>query len=86
MVNIDWQAFITVFSSAVFFTIITVGCFSFGVRLLTNAQNTASLARKGDKKAQQSEALNMVFAFVMFGVCVCALAYGIWLIIPFVSH
>ena len=86
MVNIDWQAFITVFASAVGFTTLIVACFSLGVRFLTTAQNSAPKARKGNNKAQQVESLNLVGAYLLFAVCLSALAYGIWLIIPFVSH
>jgi len=86
MVNIDWNAFITVFVSAIAFTTLIVACFSLGVRFLTNAQNSAPKARKGNSKAQQAESLNLVGAYLFFAVCLSALGYGIWLIVPFVSH
>jgi hypothetical protein len=83
---IDWNAFALVFAAALGFTSLIVAFFSFGVRFLTNAQNIAPLARKGNSKAQQSEALNLIGAYVTFAVCVCALAFGIYLIIPFLPH
>ena len=83
---IDWNAFLSVFGAALGFTTLIVACFSFGVRFLTNAQNIAPKARKGNNKAQQSEALNLSGAYVFFAICVCALAYGIYLIVPFFPH
>ncbi|MFM1846167.1 MAG: hypothetical protein RIS19_640 [Actinomycetota bacterium] len=83
---IDWNAFALVFAAALGFTSLIVALFSLGVRFLTNAQNIAPSARAGDSRAQQSEALNLIGAYVNFAVCVCALAFGIYLIIPFLPH
>jgi hypothetical protein len=83
---VDWNAFLLVFAAALGFTCLIVACFSLGVRLLTNAQNVAPKARKGSSKAQQSEALNLIGAYSVFAICICALAYGIYLIIPFLPH
>jgi hypothetical protein len=86
IINIDWNAFLLVFAAALGFTGLIVAFFSFGVRFLTNAENIAPKARKGNSKAQQSEALNLIGAYVTFAVCICGLAYGIYLIIPFLPH
>ena len=83
---IDWNAFLLVFAAALGFTSLIVAFFSFGVRFLTNAQNIAPKARKGNTKDQQSEALNLIGAYVAFAICLCALAFGIYLIIPFLPH
>ena len=72
--------------AALGFTTLIVACFSLGVRLLTNAQNSAGKARKGNAKAQQSESLNLVGAYLTFAICLSALAYGIYLIVPFLPH
>ena len=81
-IKIDWTAFLTVFGAAIGFSTLIVACFALGIRMLTNAQNIAPKARKGSAKASQEEALNLVGAYLLFAVCVCALAYGIYLIIP----
>jgi hypothetical protein len=83
---IDWNAFFLVFAASLGFTGLIVACFSFGVRFLTNAQNIAPKARKGNSKAQQSEVLNLIGAYVTFAICACALAYGIYLVVPFFPH
>ena len=85
-VTINWNAFLQVFAAAIGFTTLIVGCFSIGVRLLTNAQNLSGKARKGNQSAQTSESMNLVGAYLLFAVCVCALAYGIYLVIPFLPH
>jgi len=85
-ITIDWNAFLLVFVAAIGFTTLIVGCFSIGVRLLTNAQNLSPKARKGNQEAQTAESLNLVGAYLLFAVCLCALAYGIYLIIPFLPH
>lgn len=86
MIKIDWNAFMLVLAAAISFTVLIVGCFSFGIRMLTNAQSKANKARKGNLQAQQFEALNLVGAYLLFAVCLSALAYGIYLIIPFLPH
>ena len=85
-INVNWNAFLLVFIAAMGFTLLIVTCFSVGVRLLTNAQNVAPKARKGKSKAQQSETLNLVGAYLAFAVCIVALAYGIYLIVPFLHN
>jgi len=86
IININWEAFLTVFLAALGFTSLIVAFFSLGVRFLTDAQNLSAKARKGNTQAQQEEAFYMVGAYVTFAVCICALAYGIYLIIPFLPH
>ena len=82
-ININWNAFLLVFTSALGFTLLIVSCFSVGVRLLTNVQNVQTQARKGKRKAQQSESLNLIGAYLAFAICLVALAYGIYLVVPF---
>ncbi|MEY4418583.1 MAG: hypothetical protein RIQ88_1021 [Actinomycetota bacterium] len=85
-ITINWEAFLLVFGAAVGFTTLIVTCFSLGIRMLSNAQGSSGKARKGNFKAQQVESLNMVGAYVLFAVCVSALLYGIYLVIPFLPH
>lgn len=80
--TIDWNAFLLVFTGAIGFTSLIVACFSLGIRMLTNAQNIAPKARKGNQKAQTSESLNLVGAYLLFAVCISALLFGIYLVIP----
>lgn len=86
LINVNWNSFLLVFVASLGFTALIVACFSLGVRLLTDAQNVSAKARKGNSRAQQKESLSMVGAYLAFGICVSALAYGIYLIIPFLPH
>ncbi|MFM8926772.1 MAG: hypothetical protein ACKOFA_01030 [Rhodoluna sp.] len=86
LININWSSFLQVLIASVGFTTLIVACFSLGVRLLTNAENVSGKARKGNSKAQQTESLNLVGAYLAFAVCISALVYGIYLIIPFLPH
>lgn len=85
-ITINWSAFIQVIAASLSFTTLIVAFFSVGIRLLTNAQNLSDLARGGDSKAQQWESVNLVGAYGTFAVCICALAYGIYLVVPFLPH
>ena len=85
-ITINWEAFLLVFAAAIGFSTLIVVCFSLGIRMLTNAQGSSGKARKGNFKAQQVESLNMVGAYTMFALCLCALAYGIYLVVPFLPH
>ncbi|MFN6315183.1 MAG: hypothetical protein ACK4VJ_00770 [Rhodoluna sp.] len=86
LININWDSFLMVLVASLGFTTLIVACFSLGVRLLTDAQNVAGKARKGSSKAQQKESRSLVGAYLAFAICFSALAYGIYLIIPFLPH
>lgn len=86
LINVNWNSFLLVLAAALGFTTLIVACFSVGVRLLTDAENVSGKARKGNAKAQSKESLSLVGAYVAFGICISALAYGIYLIIPFLPH
>lgn len=86
LININWDSFLLVLLAALGFTTLIVACFSIGVRLLTNAQSVAGKARKGNAKAMQRESLSVVGAYLAFAICLSALAYGIYLVIPFLPH
>ncbi len=86
LININWDSFLQVLAASLGFTTLIVACFSVGVRLLTDAQNASGKARKGNSKALQKESLSLVGAYLAFAVCLSALAYGIYLVIPFLPH
>lgn len=77
--NIDWTKFYEVAVGAIGFTAFIVAVYSFGVRLLTNAQHVAPAAAKGDAKAARSELYNRVAAYALFALAFVALAYGVFL-------
>lgn len=79
---IDWNSFLIVAAASLAFTLVIVATFSLGVRLLTNAQHMVADAKKGKKKAIQSEALNRMVSYMLFASCAAALIYGIYLVIP----
>lgn len=79
---IDWGSFLVVAVASLGFTLVIVSTFSLGVRLLTNAQNLVSAAKKGKKRAVQGEALNRIASYMLFALCSAALLYGIYLAIP----
>jgi uncharacterized membrane protein SpoIIM required for sporulation len=80
---IDWQKFGTVFGLALVSATLIVSAFAIGVRLLTNAQHAVPGARKGKSKDIQREVVYRVLSYVAFAVCVAALLYGLYDIIPY---
>ncbi|MEO0048817.1 MAG: hypothetical protein RL556_149 [Actinomycetota bacterium] len=83
--TIAWSSFLEVAGTALGFSAVIALAFALGVRLLTNAQHSASLT-KGKKsqagsKNAQIEALNRIGAYLLFAVCFSALAYGLYLIL-----
>ena len=82
-ITIKWDALIQVFIAAVGFTVLIVGAFAVGIRLLTNAQHAVPGARKGKSKDVQREVVYRVLSYAAFSVTACALLYGIYLIVPY---
>ena len=77
--NIDWNKFEQVALGAIGFTTFLVVVYSFGVRLLTNAQNVESAAKKGDAKAARSELANRIAAYALFALSAAVLAYAVFI-------
>lgn len=82
-VTINWDSLLQVFVAAVGFSVLIVGAFAIGVRLLTNAQHAVPGARKGKSKDIQREVVYRVLSYVAFSVTASALLYGIYLIVPY---
>lgn len=76
--NIDWNKFEQVAIGAIGFTTFLVVAYSFGVRLLTNAQNLTSAAKKGDFNAARNELLNRIGAYALFAISAVVLAYAVF--------
>jgi len=66
---IDWLAFITVAAVALLSSVIVVGFYALGLRLLGPGENTTTPARRTG-------------AVACFAVCGLAVLYGIYLIVP----
>ncbi|AOY55700.1 hypothetical protein [Candidatus Rhodoluna planktonica] len=81
--EINWSSFALVAGASVTFTLVIVGFFSLGMRLLTNAQHAAPAAKKGKAAAVRVEAFNRTFAYFFFALCAGALLYGIYLVVPY---
>lgn len=77
--NIDWNKFEQVALGAIGFTTFLVVVYSFGVRLLTNAQNVEAAAKKGDAKAARSELANRIAAYALFALSAAVLAYAVFI-------
>ena len=82
-ITINWDSLLQVFVAAVGFSTAIVGAFAIGVRLLTNAQHAVPGARKGKSKDIQREVIFRVLSYGAFSICVSALLYGIYLIVPY---
>ena len=82
-ITINWESLAQVFFAAVGFSTGIVGSFAIGVRLLTNAQHAVPGARKGKSKDVQREVVYRVLSYAAFSVCISALLYGIYLIVPY---
>lgn len=76
--NIDWNKFEQVAIGAIGFTTFLVVVYSFGVRLLTNAQNLAPAAKKGNAKSARAELLNRIGAYALFALSAAVLAYAVF--------
>lgn len=80
--TINWTGFAQVAGASLGFASLIVLAFAGGVRLLTNANHLVPKAKKGKASASQQEAINRIGAYLLFAVCVAALIFGIYLIIP----
>lgn len=76
--NIDWNKFEQVAIGAIGFTTFLVVVYSFGVRLLTNAQNLEPAAKKGEAKAARGELLNRIGSYALFALSAAVLAYAVF--------
>jgi hypothetical protein len=66
--DIDWSAFAVVAGVVLLATVVLTAFYAGGVRLLETAGTTNAVARGG--------------AYVCFAVCVAAVLFGLWVIIP----
>ena len=80
---INWVGFLLVAAVSIASTVLVVALFSLGVRLLTTAENLVGKTKKGNQKAITVEALSRTGSYVLFALCLAALAYGIYLVIPY---
>ena len=67
---IDWLAFLSVAGASLLAALIVVGFYSLGLRLLTPS-------------GERSSGIRRFGAVTCFVVCAVAVAYGIYLIVPF---
>ncbi|WP_375388305.1 hypothetical protein [uncultured Amnibacterium sp.] len=65
---IDWTALLVVAGVVLLATVLLTTCYSGGVRLLETAGATSAVARVG--------------AYACFAVCVAAVLFGLWVIVP----
>lgn len=79
---INWNSLILVASVAIGSSIGLVAVFSFGMRLLTNAQNIQSQTKKA-QGVKPAEVYNRIGAYLMFTICGSAVLYGIYLVVPY---
>ncbi|WP_406150191.1 hypothetical protein [Streptomyces sp. NBC_01012] len=71
--NIDWAALATVFGVSLVVTVALVGLFTLGVTGLARRTPTAQGGGAG--------VLTRTGAYACFGLCLAAVAYGIYLIV-----
>ncbi|MEU8704702.1 hypothetical protein [Streptomyces sp. NPDC048565] len=72
--NIDWAALATVFGVSLVATVALVGLFTLGVTGLARRTPTA-------QGGGEAGALTRTGAYACFGLCLAAVAYGIYLIV-----
>ncbi|MFC9948067.1 hypothetical protein [Streptomyces pratensis] len=72
--NIDWAALASVFGVSLVVTVALVGLFTLGIMGLAKQVPTA-------QGGGGSNALMRTGAYACFGLCVAAVAYGIYLIV-----
>ena len=82
MIVIDWNHLFLVAAAAIVASSLVVALFSFGMRLLVNADSVREISSTGDSNALRREAANRAGAYVMFALSSAAVIYGVLLIIP----
>lgn len=78
--NIDWAALGTVFGVSLVATVALVGLFTLGIVGLSKQQEPAAQGGSGGS-AGGSLMLARAGAYVCFGLCAAAVAYGIYMIV-----
>lgn len=68
MIDIDWSKFAIVAAVVLLSTLVMTLFYSGGVRLLETTGTTNAAARVG--------------AYACFGICIAAVLFGLWVIIP----
>ena len=69
MIEIPWGNFALVAGTVLVATVLLCGAYSGGVRLLETADGSAAGARRAG-------------AYACFAVCIAAVLFGLWVIIP----
>lgn len=75
--NIDWAALGTVFGVSLVATVALVGLFTLGIVGLSRQPEPAAQGGRADGSLMLARA----GAYVCFGLCAAAVAYGIYLIV-----
>ncbi|MFI6859052.1 hypothetical protein ACIBKZ_03970 [Streptomyces sp. NPDC050421] len=83
--NIDWAALGTVFGVSLVATVALVGLFTLGIVGLSKQQEPATQGGSASGSAGGSAGGSLLLvragAYVCFGLCAAAVAYGIYLIV-----
>lgn len=79
--NIDWAALGTVFGVSLIATVALVGLFTLGIVGLSKQPEPAAQGESAGGPAGGSLMPARVGAYVCFGLCAAAVAYGIYLIV-----
>ncbi|MCX5139402.1 MULTISPECIES: hypothetical protein [unclassified Streptomyces] len=79
--NIDWAALGTVFGVSLVATVALVGLFTLGIVGLSKQPEPAAQGGSAGGSAGGSLMLARAGAYVCFGLCAAAVAYGIYLIV-----
>ncbi|MEU9205483.1 hypothetical protein [Streptomyces sp. NPDC048332] len=80
--NIDWAALGTVFGVSLVATVALVGLFTLGIVGLSKQPGPAAQGGSADGPAAGGSVVPArVGAYVCFGLCAAAVAYGIYLIV-----
>ena len=78
--KIDWNKFEQVALSAIAFSAFVVIAYSFGIRLLTNAQHLAAKGKKQGQSGLDRELVLRIFAYALFAIAAVAVAWAvIWM-------
>lgn len=81
--TVNWLGLAEVFLVALGFTTVIVAAYSLGIRCLTSANHLVSSTKIAKSKHLQKEIALRTVAYVSFTICLLAVAYEIYLIVPY---
>jgi hypothetical protein len=81
--TMNWTGLGEVFIAALGFTTVIVAAFALGIRLLSSANFQTAKVKIAKSKDLRREIGLRTLAYIAFAICLLAVAYEIYLIVPY---